>query len=127
MEKYIKALMVEPDTPARCVVIQNNNSALRGAVGGFVEARHPWDDSVYLLMDEEAQIKNLPYNRVITDDNRIPVFVLQGPCVLVGADDNGFASLSDSMLDKYGKKFAVPDRFEEKGEYMSCYHSEPEG
>lgn len=121
MEKKIKVIIVEPGKPAYLKEIKDELEAYQEIVGGLIELVYPFDDDVLLIDNEEGKLMNLPLNRKIKEISS-PLNellwagwnpdIIQGTFLLV-QDDNegGFKSLSPEQIEKYLKRFAIPEEY----------------
>ena len=108
-EPTIRALMVEPGKGPKEIVLSNTLDALQKAVSigtdyqGLIEII-PLEDDVLLLCNEEGKFNGLKPNRRVGEDILCGVFYLIGE-----GEDGELASLSDSSMQAYMKRFAEPE------------------
>ena len=119
--KNIKVIIVEPGKPAYLKKIKDELEVYQEIVGGLIELVYPFDDNVILVDNEEGKLLNLPLNRKIKEISSPlnELFwagwnpdIIQGTFILVQDDDEvGFKSLSPEQIEKYLKRFAIPEEY----------------
>ena len=102
----MKILIVEPLTPPREADVPNTLASLQQIVGGTIEAIYPYSDPVALVCHDEGKLLGLPPNRRLEDYD-----VIAGTFCIVGLSEDNFKSLSLELMEKYKKKFALPELF----------------
>ncbi len=110
-ETIIRVLMIEPGRKAYEKDIMSSVASLRRTIGGDLEAYYPFEDDVVIICDDEGKIKHRPANRAILDNEGDLVDIICGPFFIADAAGNYLGSLSDEMIDKYRKKFELPEKF----------------
>ena len=108
----ITVLVVEPEEAPYVKTISAGLASLQKEVGGYIQAIYPWeDDSCCIVCDEEARLKNSPYNRVLRDEDGDIYDVVAGTFLIVGLGEDNFTSLGSKYVQKYSELFAVPELF----------------
>ncbi len=102
----MKVLIIEPEKAPREAEIGNDLKSLQEVVGGYIEVVYPYDDPVALVCNEEGKLTGLPLNRKLEDYD-----VIAGTFFICGLNEDNFGSLSPDLLEKYGEKFAQPEKF----------------
>ena len=64
-----------------------------------------------IICNEEGKVNGMEYNRAIRDENGEVREIIAGPFLVVGLDEENFASLPEDMLQKYKRMFAQPEVF----------------
>ena len=60
----MRVVMVEPGKDPYVTFIGDELEDLQKAVGGYIEAVHPFHDPVVIVCNEEGRLLNLPENRL---------------------------------------------------------------
>ena len=107
----MKVLKVEPYQLPEIKEIDPGLSSLQHEVEGWIEATYPFEDPVAIICNEEGKLNGMEYNRAIRDENGEVREIIAGPFLVVGLDEENFASLSEDMLQKYKRMFAQPEVF----------------
>ena len=98
----INILIVEPYKLPYEKKIPNTLEAKQKEVDGYIECVDLLeDDSVSVICNEDAKLKNLPLNRDIGYD------IISGTFIVVGFDATSgeFISLTKEQIEKYKKRF----------------------
>ena len=111
MKKKIRVLLVEPDKAPKECRITNSLESLQMAVGGMIEALYPFEDEVAIVCNEEGKLLHLPLNRALKNEEGEIYDIINGTFLLCGLSEDGFASLSDELLEKYRRYYADRERF----------------
>ena len=114
----IEVLMVEPGQYPRVERIGSDLASLQKAVDGYIEAIYPYDDPVALICGEEAKLEGKPLNRALRDEHGEAYDVVAGTFLVVGLDEEDFASLTPELAEKFEKKFHQPEDFIRLGHRM---------
>ncbi len=123
----MKALIVKPGKRPERIEIGAGLSDMQEAVGGYIEAVYPYDDPVVIVCHEEGKLIGLPKNRALRDEEDGHIYdIVHGDFLIVGLSADGFATLSDELMDKYEKKFALPERFMRMGGGIMVFPFRPE-
>lgn len=111
-ESIITVLMVEPEKTAYAYKLENKLEAFQVAVGGLIETTSVQEENLVAVCNEEGKAENLPFNRVLTDENNVPYDVIAGTFFVAGIDDEGnFRSLTLKELKTMKKRFMQPETF----------------
>lgn len=107
----MKVIYVEPHKEAAVIEIGSALEDMQAAVDGYIEAVYPFDDPVAIVCNEEGKLKNMPYNRVLMDqeDNR-PIDILCGPFFICGLTEDSFTDIPEDLTEKYLDMFLLPQR-----------------
>lgn len=109
--ELIQVVLCEPRKKARIATIRNTLASLQQTVGGYIEAVYPFDDPVAIICNEEGKIKGLELNRALRDENGKVYDILAGTFLIVGLEEENFASLMPEYQEKYRKLFEYPEVF----------------
>lgn len=105
MDEMIRVLQIRPgDEEPMLIEMQNRLEAFQEKVGGHIEAVRPFDENVYVIVNEEGKLWSLPMTRVLTVRN-IAADVLVGCVLIAGEDGEDFGSLTDEQAAKYTELF----------------------
>lgn len=108
----ITVLVVEPEKTPYVKTVPSGLASLQQEVGGYIQAIYPWeDDSCCIVCDEDARLKNSPYNRVLRDEDGDICDVVAGTFLIVGLGEDNFISLESKYIKKYTELFSVPELF----------------
>ena len=107
----MRVLKVEPYQLPEVKEIDSGLSSLQHEVEGWIEATYPFEDPVAIICNEEGKLNGMEYNRAIRDENGEVREIIAGPFLVVGLDEENFASLSEDMVQKYKRMFAQPEVF----------------
>ena len=103
----MKVLLVEPMKHPRPVEIPHTLEAMQKLVGGYIGASYYWDDPVALVTDDDGLFKtDRLLNRSIDKYTAI-----RGNFFICGLSADDFASLPDSLMEKYRRIFWYPEVF----------------
>ena len=80
----IRVVVKEPHEAAREIEIENTEERLERALGGPVDSIW-FAKNVWMLVNEEGKIRDLPYNFYVWDD------VIVGPAIFAGQDGDELA------------------------------------
>lgn len=125
MEDKIKVLFVQPLRHPQVVEIDNTLEAKQGAVGGYIEVIHPFDDNVALICNEEGKLLGLPLNRSLRDGKGELYEVIVGNFILAGESGDNFSSLTKAQLQKYAALFMQPEEFVLVNGKITAFPTEP--
>ena len=112
----IDVLVIQPgEAPERKTVL-DELATYQKIVDGYIEAVE-LDAGAWILVNEEGKLQGLQPNRRCGDD------ILVGPIIVCGATAEGaFCSLTESQMEKYGKKFANTEDFSmQDRQYLSGF------
>lgn len=109
MSKYnkIKVLIVEPGKAPYAAEIYSELECLQEVVGGLIQAIYPYEDPVAIICNDEGKLMGLPWNRPLFDEEGYIYDIIVGTFLVVGLTEDDFGSLSDKMIEKYSKIFAL--------------------
>ena len=110
-EDRIQVVLCEPGKKARVTTIMNNLESLQKMVGGYIEAVYPFEDPVAIVCNEEGKINGFELNRSLRDESGKIYDILAGSFLVVGLNEEDFASLSKGLQEKYCKLFEKPEMF----------------
>lgn len=96
----MKVLLVEPNRKPREIEIPRGLRSLQKAVDGPIEAIYPFDDPVALVCNEEANLRNLPWNREVGSG-----CVVRGSFIICSVNGEHFDSLPRVFMKKYRTRF----------------------
>lgn len=117
--KDITVLVVEPEKTPYVKTVPSGLASLQQEVGGYIQAIYPWeDDPCCIVCDEEARLKNSPYNRVLRDEDGDIYDVVSGTFLIVGLGDDNFTSLESRCIQRYSELFSVPELFFRVGDRL---------
>lgn len=66
---------------------------------------------VGIVCNDEGKVNGLPLNRAIYDKGGEMIDIIAGTFLVVGLEDNSFASLDADMIKKFSDKFKSPEQF----------------
>lgn len=102
MQRYINAIIVEPNLPAKPIRIKNDVCHKKQLVGGRLEYTYLEDcNDVVIICNKDCKLLGLPINRNIGHDIIAGSFLIVGDDPEIGED----RSLTDEQLEKYMKVF----------------------
>lgn len=107
----MRILFVEPNVEPRTVEIDGSLASMQSLVGGLIQVVYPFEDRVALICNDEGKLIGLPQNRPLKHPETGEIYdIVCGPFFLCSApsDSENFKSLSDDLLEKYSKIFALP-------------------
>ena len=111
MNKTIHVLVIEPGKKPCEKDIGSDLKSLQNAVGGYIQAVYPYDESVALICDEEGKLNGKELNRALRDEDGHIYDVIAGTFLVVGLGEDDFDSLSPELAEQLKEKFAVPEMF----------------
>ena len=107
----MKVLLVESNTEPRAIEIDGSLASMQTLVGGLIQAVYPFEDPVALICNDEGKLTGLPQNRPLKHPETGEIYdIVYGPFFLCSApaDSENFESLSEELIEKYTKLFALP-------------------
>lgn len=105
-------LVVEPGKVPYPKQIDSGLESLQKEVGGYIEATYPADGSVAAFVcDEEAKLTGKELNRALRLEDGQVYDIIAGTFLVVGLDEENFASLSEPLMKKFMEEFRVPEIF----------------
>jgi hypothetical protein len=103
----MKVLVIEPGKQPEEMEVKNELETMQDIVGGYIEAIYPFDDPIALVCNEEGKIEGLPPNRMLYSKDGRAYDVIVGTFFVCGLGKEDFVSLSQDLIDKYKKYFAI--------------------
>ena len=110
-KRTITVLVVEPMKEPYIKEIGSGYKDMQKEVGGLIQATYPYEDLVGIICNDEGKINGLPLNRAIYDKNGEMTDIIAGTFLVVGLEDDNFASLDADLLKKFSDKFKSPEQF----------------
>ena len=109
----MRILVVEPERRPEVREIDGSLESMQEIVGGWIQALYPFDEPVALVCNDEGKLLNLPANRGLRDKNGQIYDIVVGTFFLCGApaDSDHFASLTPEQIERYQKRFHMPEMF----------------
>ena len=107
----MKVLMVEPGEIPYEADIEPGLRSLQAAVGGNIQAVHPYEDPVALICNEDGKFMGLPLNRALRDDTGEIYDIIAGNFIITGLGEESFSDLSPDLMEKYKEQFLAPESF----------------
>lgn len=107
----MKVLLVAPNAEPRIVEIDGSLASMQSLVGGLIETVYPFSDLVALICNDEGKLTGLPQNRPLKHPETGEIYdIVCGTFFLCSApsDSENFESLSEELIEKYTKLFALP-------------------
>ena len=112
-EGVMRILLVEPGKKPEVKEINGELHTMQELVGGTIQAIYPFEEPVALVCNDEGKLLGLPMNRALYDEEEQLYDIISGTFFLCGAppDCDHFTSLTREQVEKYQRKFAVPEMF----------------
>ena len=107
----MKVLVVEPMKKPYVKEIDSGLASLQNEVGGYIQAVYPWEEMCAIVCDEEAKLTGKELNRALRDKDGHIYDIVAGTFLIVGLSEDDFTSLTDEQIQKFSKKFAMPETF----------------
>ena len=117
-ENTLSVLQIAPGQYPKQVEIDNDLKAVQQAVGGSIGASYPFSDPVAIVYNDDGKLMGLPLNRALRDEHGEAYDVVAGTFLVVGLDEEDFASLTPELAEKFEKKFHQPEDFIRLGHRM---------
>ena len=110
--------------PPREQEISGDLAAMQTIVGGLIQAVYPFEEPVALVCNDEGKLLGLHMNRYVPEIRD----VIAGTFFLCGAPPEGgnFASLTEEQLQRYTRRFYVPEQFCQLGKNLLVLRSDLE-
>ena len=110
-KKTWTVVVAEPGKKAEVRTIPANFKELKKLVGGPVEHTEPFSGDTAVLCNEVGKLTGLQPNRIIYDDDGIPMDVYCGTIVCIGsrAEDDDYSSLTEMEAALYMMRYGEPD------------------
>ena len=107
----MKVLVVEPLKKPYLKEIDSGLVSLQHEVGGYIQAVYPWEEMCAIVCDEEAKLTGKELNRALREEDGHIYDIVAGTFLIVGLSEDDFTSLTDEQIQKFSKKFAMPETF----------------
>ena len=110
----VKGVIVPPNETAKIAKICTESSMLETQIEARrYEIVYPFKSKhVAIVKNEFGALDGAPFNRAIyCEDGETIETVLQGTFAIVGVDEDSFRDMSDDELEKYLKRFELPEHF----------------
>ena len=107
----ITVLVVEPMKEPYIKEIGSGYKDMQKEVGGLIQATYPYEDFVGIVCNDESKVNGLPLNRAIYDKGGEMIDIIAGTFLVVGLEDDSFASLDADLIKKFSEKFKSPEQF----------------
>lgn len=95
-EKIIRCVAVEPNKLPYIKEVRNNLSSLQKEVGGMIDFV-PFDDSAYVILNDEGKILGLEPNRILISETGEIVDYYAGNILITAPADNAGNNTSLTM------------------------------
>lgn len=108
----MRILVIEPERRPEVKEIDGSLESMQKIVGGLIQPIH-LDDSVVLVCNDEGKLMDLPANRGLRDEHGQMYDIVCGTFFLCGApaDSDHFTSLTPEQIERYEKRFHIPEMF----------------
>ena len=113
--------MVEPGKAPYVTDIGNDLRSMQQAVGGYIQAVYPYEETVVLVCNEEGKLDGLPLNRALRDEDGDIYDVVAGNFFLAGIGDDDFIDLPDELVEQFTEQFWQPEVFVHVGGRIIAY------
>lgn len=113
--------MVEPGKAPYVTDIGNDLRSMQQAVGGYIQAVYPYEETVVLVCNEEGKLDGLPLNRALRDEDGDIYDVVAGNFFLAGIGDDDFIDLPDELVEQFTEQFWQPEVFVNVGGRIIAY------
>ena len=123
----MRILLIEPECPPVVREIDGSLYSMQTLVGGTIQALYPFEDDVALICNDDGKCLDLPLNRALYQPESGQLYdIIAGTFFLCGApkDSESFAPLTDAQLQRYRRRFAVPEYYMRIGGQLLMIHSE---
>lgn len=109
----MRVLVVEPERRPELREIDGSLKAMQDIVGGLIQAVFPFEEPVALVCNDDGKFDDLPANRALRDKNGQIYDIVFGTFFLCGAppDSDHFTSLTEEQVERYRKRFYMPELF----------------
>ena len=114
-KEQLDVLLVKPGMYPQSVQIGGELEDLQKAVGGDIEAVHPYNEPVALIVNDEGKLNGSELNRALRDNEGQIYDIVAGDFLVVGLGEEDFASLSPELMEKFEKEFHQPEMFVRMG------------
>ena len=110
----MKILKLASGCKPEVLEIADTLEAMQQIVGGSIQILYPYEDEVALVCHDEGKLLNLPFNRVLRDNETKEIYdIICGDCFLCGApaESEHFESLSEEQIKYYEEYYRQPEAF----------------
>lgn len=107
----ITVLVVEPMKEPYIKEVGSDYKDMQKEVGGLIQATYPYEDLVGIVCNDEGKVNGLPLNRAVYDKSGELIDIIAGTFLVVGLEDDRFASLDADLIKKFSDKFKSPEQF----------------
>ena len=110
----MKVLIVEPLKKPYEREIGTDLKSMQEVVGGLIQVIYPFEDpEIALVCNDEGKLMNLPYNRVLRDEDGNIYDVIAGTFFLCRAkfEIEKFEELNDKQMKFCKERFRYPELF----------------
>ena len=106
-------LVVEPGSMPETREITGSLEEMQELVGGLIQVIYPFPEEVALVCNDEGKLLGLPLNRCLRLESGEIYDVVAGTFFLCAApaDSEHFESLTADQLERYRRRFAVPELY----------------
>lgn len=125
----MKIIYIAPGDEAVVSEIGDSLQEMQQAVGGYIEAIYPFEDPIALVCNEEGKVNNMPFCRVLINDDLMPIDIICGPFFICGLTEEGFADIPEELVDKYLDRFLMAEHIVPSpygGILVTKYHNKRE-
>lgn len=109
--RKIRVVYLEPMKEAEVREIDASLEGMQQAVCGNIEVAYYLEEPACIICNEEGKINGMSLNRGIYDSDGSLLDIIAGPCFICDGSEEDFASLSDSLIEKYLEAFRYPEMF----------------
>lgn len=104
-------LAVKPGEQPIKMELDGSMESMQAFVVGTIQAIYSFDDPVAIVCNEEGKLMGLEYNRALRDEQGAIYDIICGPFFICGLGEDDFASLPESLMETYHKRFEHPELF----------------
>ena len=105
----MKIIRLEPGQKAFVDDIPEGLESMQAIVGGYIEAVYPFRERIALVCNEEGKLRDMPFNRVLRDEEGHPYDAILGPAFIVGLSEENFQDIPEELVEKYLDMFHLPE------------------
>ena len=109
----MRVLVVEPECRPELREIDGSLESMQEIVGGPLQTRYPFEDTVVLVHNREGRSMELPANRGLRDTDGQICDIVSGTFLLCSIPDDSdhFTSLTSEQIERYEDLFHTPEMF----------------
>lgn len=111
MSEKITVLVVEPEKAPYIKKIDPGLKSLQQKVGGDIQAIYPFPEPVAIVCNESGKLDGLPLNRALRGEDGKAYDIIAGTFLVVGLGDEDFISLPPELIQKFTRRFQIPEMF----------------